>query len=214
MSVDGRRRYNSGARCYDLLSFEKPVYRAGRAMAIDLLDLRPGDRVLDVGCGTGLNFPLLLEAIGSEGQLTGVDASVEMLREAENRTARHRWDNVTLRKVDAALIGSSFDERQARFDAAIFTYSLSIIGEWRSAWQQTLALVRPGGTIAIVDTALPTGWGRVLSPLARLACFSGGVDRSRRPWTLVAQDTEESVHRTLRQGHIHVAVGRLPTSSR
>lgn len=75
-------RYTGGARLYDILSGERPVYRAGRVRGITALHLRPGQQVLDVGCGTGLNFPLLLDGIGSRGAVVGVDASGSMLARA------------------------------------------------------------------------------------------------------------------------------------
>ena len=68
-------RYRTSARFYDVISAEWPVYRAGRAAAIDLLALRPGHRVLDIGCGTGVNFPLVQDRIGPTGLITGVDAN-------------------------------------------------------------------------------------------------------------------------------------------
>ena len=53
------RRYGVGARWYDVLSGERPVYRTGRLAGISLLDLSPGDAVVDLVCGTGLNLSLI-----------------------------------------------------------------------------------------------------------------------------------------------------------
>jgi S-adenosylmethionine-diacylgycerolhomoserine-N-methlytransferase len=65
------RRYTLAARFYDRLAAEW-VYRPGRVAAIEHLRLRPGEPVLDVGCGTGLNFALLLERVGPDGLVVGV----------------------------------------------------------------------------------------------------------------------------------------------
>ena len=70
-------RYRSSARFYDLISAEWPVYRAGRVAAIDLMALRPGHHVLDIGCGTGLNFPLLQNRIGPSGSITAVKCKAD-----------------------------------------------------------------------------------------------------------------------------------------
>ena len=97
------RRYGVGARWYDVLSGERPVYRAGRLAGIALLDLSPGDAVVDLGCGTGLNFALLLDATGPSGVVIGIDRSAEMLAVAQRRIDREGWgDRVRLIRADAA----------------------------------------------------------------------------------------------------------------
>ncbi len=199
-------RYGPAARWYDVLSAERPVYRVGRVAGIEALGLRARDRVLDVGCGTGLNFPLLRDAVGPTGAVVGVDASGPMLVGAQQRIARNGWSNVVVHRGDAAELAGVVDPR-APFDAALFTYSLSVIGGWEAAWRQTLTLLRPGAGVAVVDLALPSGWGRVWSPLVRLACFTGGVDPHRAPWRLVRAECADVFAATLRSGHIHVEVG-------
>lgn len=187
---------------------ERPVYRAGRVAAVAALALRPGDRVLDVGCGTGLNFSLLVAAVGGLGEVVGVDASGAMLRQARRRIVRRSWGNVSLVGGDAAALRSLLT---GQFDAVLFTYSLAVITDWRQAWQEALGLLRAGGGVAVADTALPTGRWRLLRPVARLALFTGGVDASRQVWNLVLTETDGASARVLKGGHIHVAVGTKST---
>ena len=203
-------RYTIGARAYDVLSMERPVYRAGRDVAIELLDLQPGDRVLDLGCGTGLNFPLLDAAIGPTGTIVGVDLSASMLAVAYARVRRHGWRHVCLVQADAATAELAGMFRSGGFDAVLATYALSVIEDGQRAWRGALSAVRPGGRAAVVDLALPRGRWRALAPLARLACFTGGVDLHRRPWQWVLRDTLEPEGRVLRAGHVRVAVGTVP----
>lgn len=199
-------RYEAGAALYDVLSFEKPVYRVGRVRAIDQLDLRDGNRVLDIGCGTGLNFSHLRQRIGPSGHIVGVDASDSMLAQAQRKV--QPGDHVNLLHGDAGRLDDLVSPWT--FDAVVATYALSIIPDWRSAWVGARRHIRPRGRIAVVDLALPKGFGRVLEPAARLACFAGGVDLDREPWTLVEDELEDVTVETHRWGHVVVAVGTNP----
>lgn len=199
------RRYGLGARWYDVLSGERWVYRAGRVAGIDQLRLSTGDSVLDIGCGTGLNFPILLDAVGAAGTVVGVDASPAMLTRARARIAERAWSNASVVEGDASRLSALV--RDQHYDAALFTYSLSIIDDWQTALAGAIAAVRPGGRIGIVDMALPTGNWQVLWPLARLACLTGGADPRRHPWKALAQTTDDVTDAVLRGGHIHALAG-------
>ena len=210
MTIPRVERYTGGARLYDVLSGERPVYRVGRVDAIARLRLRPGDRVLDIGCGTGLSFPLVRERIGDSGRLTGLDASPAMLGRAEQRVTTAGWTNVDLVLGDAGqltdLVGS------AAYDAVLFTYSLSIIDDWRDVWAQALVALRPGGRAGIVDLSLPTGLGIGWWPLARLAALAGGADPYREPWRALECELDEVTSSSHRSGHVRVAVGSKRTT--
>src|ERR1700712_1415570 len=75
--------YRKKAKHYDITSrfYPAPGYpqRAQRLGAVEALGLRPGDRVIDIACGTGLNFPLIEAAIGPDGRIVGVDLTDAML---------------------------------------------------------------------------------------------------------------------------------------
>ncbi len=204
-------RYGLFARCYDALSGERPVYRAGRLAGISQLRLRPGDRVLDVGCGTGLDLPLLLRAVGPTGRVVGVDASEAMLSRARARTRRAGWRNVDLVTGDAADLDRLLADT-GPVDAALFTYALSVIEDWEGAWEAVLRRVRPGGRVVVVDLGLPGGAALPLRPLARLACLAAGADPHREPWRRVLADTDDASHLKLRAGHVNVGSGTVRPS--
>ncbi len=200
--------YDWGARVYDALSGERLVYRRGRIAGIDLLGLREGDKVLDVGCGTGLNFPLLAEAVGPTGRVIGLDRSSAMLTMASRRITDNTWSNVTTVHADATDF-SALDVGVDRVDAVIATYSLSVIRDWPAAWGCMAELLHPGGRAGIVDMQLPTGPAAFFGPLARLACAIGGSDIHAHPWTALRASGRKYSEVTLRGGHVVAAAATI-----
>jgi demethylmenaquinone methyltransferase/2-methoxy-6-polyprenyl-1,4-benzoquinol methylase len=208
---DPMSRYTHSASWYDTVSAE-PIYRVGRERAIPALHLQEGSRVLDIGCGTGLNFPLLLAAVGRSGQVVGVDRSREMLEVARRKMIHLPPGNVALVKADAEQldhVAVGLDARDSPFDAVLFTYSLSLMSNWERAWLRATSLVRPGGRAGIVDMDSPHGWARLLDPAARLACWLGGADINARPWTLLERAAADVQSWSFRGGHVQVRVGTL-----
>src|SRR5438270_7452268 len=102
--------YRKRAKHYDITSrfYPAPGYpqRSQRLRAVQALGLRPGDSVVDIACGTGLNFPLVEEAIGPDGQIVGVDLTDAMLVQAQDRIETNGWRNISL--VQAAAAGFEF----------------------------------------------------------------------------------------------------------
>ncbi|MGI8521905.1 MAG: class I SAM-dependent methyltransferase [Nocardioides sp.] len=208
---DPMSRYTYSASWYDWVSAE-PIYRVGRERVIPALNLREGDRVLDIGCGTGVNFPLLLAAVGPRGQVVGLDRSRQMLDVARRKTLHLSPGNVALVEADAEQfdpVAVGLDGPEAPFDAVLFTYSLSLMSDWAQAWLRATSLVRRGGRAGIVDMESPHGLARVLDPAARLACLLGGADINARPWTLLERATADVQSWGFRGGHIQVRVGTL-----
>lgn len=204
-------RYGRGAGVYDLLSFERLLYRVPRRRGIELMALAPGQAVLDLGCGTGLSFGWLQAAVGVSGHIIGVDASQAMLDQAAGRARRHGWSNVTLVQGEAhrlgqALRGSGIDP--SGVDGVLAAYALSVMSPWKEAWQQVISLA-PGTRVAVVDLALAAGTGAVLNPAWRLLCALGGSDPTRRPDRRAAADLGGvGVERRL-GGHVMVVAGTV-----
>lgn len=205
-----RRRYGWVASIYDWANLEGPLYADARARAIELLDLRPGARVLDVACGTGANFALIEERIGLSGDVVGVDLTPQMLNQARARVARAGWSNVCLREgdvceLDAARLGG-------QFDAAVCTLGLSVIPQWQRAWEAMASCVRPGGRLATMDAGYPEADARrgdavIPRPLAWALSRLFAADCSRRPWRLLQRDTGDTTSERFTWGWVTAAAG-------
>lgn len=202
-------KYTFSARLYDVISAEWPVYRAGRDAAFELMNLPVGSHVLDLGCGTGLNFAGLQRMIGPTGSITGIDASPQMLEQARLRAARAGWMNVTLIPADATALTSADLGEQVPFDAALSTYALSLMMPWQAALESMISATRVGGVVAVVDMQRPVGRAAAWTPLAKLACRLGGSDIEAHPWTAMAPLLQDLSARDVRGGHIQVRIGTV-----
>ncbi|MDJ0349926.1 methyltransferase domain-containing protein [Cryobacterium sp. PH29-G1] len=208
--------YEAAAGLYDVLSGEGLVYRAGRQRGVPLLELRPGDTVLDLGCGTGLNLALLVDAVGPGGTVIGLDRSPAMLTMARRRVQANGWASVRLVEADATTFDPAqvADELPAasggRVDGVFSSYAMSVFDDWHPAWQRGRALLRPGGRACIVDMQLPVGRARLLGPFVRMAAAVGGADLNARPWTVIERDGVDVHSTALRGGHIRVVAGTFP----
>jgi ubiquinone/menaquinone biosynthesis C-methylase UbiE len=204
-----RRRYSWVASIYGWANLEGFLYADARARAIELLELAPGGRVLDVACGTGANFELIERRIGSSGELVGVDLTPQMLSKARARVARAGWSNVRLREADVNTLDLS--SLGAPFDAALCTLGLSVIPDWERAWETMLAAVRPGGRVAIMDAGYPESGRRADAAVPRPLAWTLGrlfaADCARRPWRLVQRDGTETTIERFTWGWVVAAAG-------
>ena len=169
--------YRLWSPVYDGL-FDRFFAAPGRRRAMSILDLKPGERVLLVGIGTGADLPLLPEG----AQAIGIDPSPDMLARARAKLPLP-GRAVTLIQADAQLLPAA----GATFDAAVLNLILSVVPDGARCWQETLRAVRPGGRIIIFDKFLPDD-GR-LTPgrkLLNLITLLFGTDITRRLGDMLA----------------------------
>jgi ubiquinone/menaquinone biosynthesis C-methylase UbiE len=179
--------YRKKAKRYDVTSRLYPVpgypQRAQRLRAVQALDLRRGERVIEIACGTGLNFPLLEQAIGPEGRIVGVDLTDGMLAQARHRIETNGWGNISLVQADAA----EFDF-PTEVDAILCTYALSQIPECADVIAHGVAALSAGGRWVVLDLKVPDNTPRWLAQTAtaivrRFACIDEWI--MRRPWEAI-----------------------------
>jgi demethylmenaquinone methyltransferase/2-methoxy-6-polyprenyl-1,4-benzoquinol methylase len=182
-----------------------------RKRAVSALKLGRGDLVVDVGCGTGLNFALLQEAIGLEGRIIGVDLTDAMLDQARQRIVEHGWQNVELVQSDAAQY--AFPDR---VDGIISTFALTFVPDPACVIQNGCKALAPGRKWVVLDMAwperLPLWWQRVLFFLPSFGITPEVI--KRRPWKTVWQTMERQlVERERKQfgaGFFYLSSGRRP----
>jgi RimJ/RimL family protein N-acetyltransferase/ubiquinone/menaquinone biosynthesis C-methylase UbiE len=167
--------------------------------------------VLDLACGTGANFPPLLERLAPGSRVLGVDLSERMLERARRRVERAGWRGVALVACDAARLDAAAITPAlggaARVDVVLCALGLSVIPDWEQALRATFALLRPGGRYLILDVHAER---RV--PQSAMVELFARADLSRRPWTLLERIGEDTSVEDLR-GSPHVFGGRLFVAS-
>jgi demethylmenaquinone methyltransferase/2-methoxy-6-polyprenyl-1,4-benzoquinol methylase len=180
-----------------------------RREAVRRLGLRKGDRVLDLGCGTGRNFPLILELIGEEGRLVGVDSSTGMLREAEKWIRAGNISNFSLvaGDVTSALFAGNC------FDALISTYLFSTVMGWRESLEGHFESLRSGGSFVFADDILPAGWFAGPAVMMRWLFRYGWQNSSRELISFLKEKGSEFRLTRHHMGMIYIASGRKPGGS-
>jgi ubiquinone/menaquinone biosynthesis C-methylase UbiE len=198
--ADGTREhliatYRKKAKHYDITSrlYPAPGYpqRAQRLRAVQALGLRTGDTVIDLACGTGLNFPLLQQAVGPGGRIVGVDLTDAMLARAQDRIKGNGWSNVSLVQADAA--GFDFP---AEIDAILSTYALTQVPECAEVIAHGTAGLAAGGRWAVLDLKVPSSTPEWLAQLgtATVRPFAA-IDQwlMRRPWEAIRTAMQEEL---------------------
>ena len=194
------RLYDGAVWMYRLLGIDRH-----RALAVEALGLRPGDSVVDLGCGTGLNLPLLHAAVGEEGRIIAVDLTDAMLQRARRRAGRAGLHNVEF--VEADLTGYCFPPD---LTAALATFVLEMIPEYDGVVRAVAAALPPGGRLAVLGLKHPERWPRWLVEVGIWLNRPFGVSRdyaALRPWQSLRQHMREVEHRVLLLGAAYLSVG-------
>ena len=152
------RMYRWTRYIYDIT---RKYYLLGRDRLLRDMELRPGDRVLEIGCGTARNL-IRLAKQRPDIHCYGLDVSTEMLATAAAKVKGHGLEShITLRHCFAEQLDhkASFG-LDAPFDAAFFSYSLSMIPTWPQAIDAALANVKCGSAFYVVDFWDQADWPR------------------------------------------------------
>ena len=165
------RVYENIAWGYDLVF--GPTLHPGRVDAIKRMGIKPGDRVLEVGVGTGINADLY----PADCAVTGIDLSSSMLEKARERVARKGVRNVRLLQMDAANLKFADDS----FDIVYAPYVISVVPDPVAVTREMRRVCRTGGRIVILNhfrSSNPAmAWiERMISPLTVHIGFKSDLD--------------------------------------
>jgi SAM-dependent methyltransferase len=192
--------YSRIARTYDRRTrWGSPL----RLEAILKLQLSRGDVVLDVGCGTGINFPLLRDRTGPEGAIVGIELSPEMLEEAKRKVSKYGWENVELIQAPAEEADISQEA-----DAVLFGLTHDIL-QSHAAVSNVMGHVRSGGRVASLGAkwaptwALPVNLAVWLIARRYVTTFKG----FDRPWASLAEHVPDLKVESVAWGGAYLAWG-------
>ncbi|PSP75293.1 hypothetical protein BRC81_15985 [Halobacteriales archaeon QS_1_68_20] len=139
--------YGRWAGLYDLVARWTPGVGSMRASAADALALRPGETVVDVGCGSGANLPYLRERVGPAGTVIGIDVTGPLIARARLRVHEEGWENVHLVRADARRPPvAEADAMVASFVVGMFDDPAAVVDGWCD-------LLAPGGRLALLHAA-------------------------------------------------------------
>jgi phosphatidylethanolamine/phosphatidyl-N-methylethanolamine N-methyltransferase len=163
--------YDKLAKVYDLIF--GPTLHPGRLQAIQRMNIQPGERVLEVGVGTGINLALYPK----EATITGIDFSGSMLEKARERAARKGTRGVRLLQMDAADLKFADDS----FDIVYAPYLISVVPDPITVAREMRRVCRPGGRIIFLNhflspNAVLSRMERAISPFTIHIGFKSDLD--------------------------------------
>lgn len=197
------KRYDLSAQIYLLFGFNVKQYRQD---TISALALKPGDSVVELGCGTGLNFAYVQRAIGPRGKIIGVDLTDAMLDVARDRVARESWANVELVQADLA---------EWQFPLGVSgvysTFALTIVPEYDMIIERAARALKPEGRLAVFDFKEPVGWPAWLVRFAAWLNKPFGVSlelAERHPWESIRRYLTETEYKEYYSGLLYLCTGK------
>ncbi len=170
-------------------NFDFFFIKSVRQKAVQLLQLKPGNRVLDVGCGPGGSFPYLVDAVGPSGEVIGVEISPEVAINARRRIEKNRWRNVLVIEADARTV-----ELQDKFDGVLMFAAADVYASPQALANLFPYLKNDARVVAFGAKLSHRRSGKVLNPLLRLLwklSFSSTPAVNYEPWAPLKDRVDE-----------------------
>ncbi len=187
-------------------SFIHPI----RQEAVQHLELKPEDRVLDIGCGTGASFPYLIQAVGNSGEVVGVEISPAMAAEARKRVANNGWSNIRVLQESAQTV-----KLTGRFNGLLL-FAVQEVVTSPSALDHLLPYLKDGTRIVTFGAKLLPGCrGMVFNPFfslfTRKLLLPTTAPIDDRPWHLLEERVGKMDSEAHADGLMYLAWGTVHT---
>lgn len=141
-NLSNKKIYKKWSKIYDKF-FGSNIFNNQRKLEIDLLRLKPEDKVLFIGVGTGEDFKFLPKGV----QVTGIDITDEMLEVARKKADTLNLQNINILNMDAMNL--SFEDEE--FDYVVLNLILSVVPDGNKCLKEAYRVLKPNGKIAIFD---------------------------------------------------------------
>lgn len=188
---------------YRLLGCRIPKYRK---MAVQELELSEGDTVVELGCGTGSNFDLVLDEIGPNGKLIGVDITDKMIEQARKKVQENGWKNVELVLCDIAEY--KFPEA---VDGIFSTGALSYSPHYDKIIKRGYDALKTGKNFVLLDFKKSERPARIFAPILLLTTKPFAVDKEyyeRQAWKSIEKYFEKTSYLEGWGGFLYLSVGK------
>jgi arsenite methyltransferase len=195
-------KYRAKAAHYDASAeFTMPL----RQRAVDLLRLKPGDVVLDVGAGTGLSYSLLRQAVGDTGRVLAFEQSPHMFSQAQARVAREGWSNVEHQRSSAEAV-----VLPQQVDAILFNY-VHDVSRTPEAIANIMRYAKPGARIAMAGIKFFPWWTGPLNLLAwaKNKPYNAKAADLWAPWDIVQSYCDGFTRSSTQWGMGYIAHGTV-----
>ncbi len=180
--------YDKFARFYDVATVGDVFYNSPRKAAIEQLCLSSNDGVMDMFCGTGVDFDLIYKKIASNGHIFAVNGSMNMLNQARQRSGKLglRQENISFIQTDLANIQGIESLctliEQEKPKAIIFSLGLTCLSNWRELSSEVFNAAAPETRLSIMDV-----YSKNLTIGARFINWIGSADCQRPVWQELEQ---------------------------
>ena len=196
------KNFDFTSKLYAVFGFNDKYYRQ---LAVNLLELSDNDNIVELGCGTGLNFIYLQKVLKENGALIGIDISNDMLEQAELKIKKYNWQNVELLNIDVSKY-----IYPKKLTGVISTFAITLIPEYEDIIKKVSESLLKNKKFVILDLKKPNNWPLWLVKIGVFFAKPFGVTMdlaNRKPWEIMEKYFDEVKTTEYLGGIIYITIG-------